>query len=110
MLTDFVEQHPDLGVTVTAAASSSPSQPTERVMRMSTEHAPTGPLAPDLRILEERVYRGGNVWSYDPAIHLVMDLGVLEGLSDRHDPRIHRPAHRDAAGCREPQLLPRPRG
>ena len=47
---------------------------------MSTERpTPTGPLAPDLRILEERVYRGGNVWSYDPAIHLVMDLGVLEG-------------------------------
>ncbi|MGL5862407.1 MAG: cyanophycin synthetase family protein, partial [Phycicoccus sp.] len=32
-----------------------------------------------LRIVESRVYRGGNVWSYDPAIHLVLDLGVLEG-------------------------------
>jgi cyanophycin synthetase len=40
---------------------------------------PTGPAAPDLRILESRVYRGGNVWSYEPAIHLVVDLGVLEG-------------------------------
>jgi cyanophycin synthetase len=40
---------------------------------------PTGPPAPDLRILESRVYRGGNVWSYEPAIHLVVDLGVLEG-------------------------------
>jgi cyanophycin synthetase len=40
---------------------------------------PTGPAAPDLRILEARVYRGGNVWSYEPAIHLVVDLGVLEG-------------------------------
>lgn len=39
---------------------------------------PTGPAAPDLRIVESRVYRGGNVWSYDPAIHLVVDLGVLE--------------------------------
>jgi len=39
---------------------------------------PSGPAAPDLRILEARVYRGGNVWSYDPAIHLVVDLGVLE--------------------------------
>jgi cyanophycin synthetase len=39
---------------------------------------PTEPAAPDLRILEERVYRGGNIWSYDPAIHLVVDLGVLE--------------------------------
>jgi len=40
---------------------------------------PTGPAAPDLRILEERVYRGGNIWSYDPAVHLVVDLVVLEG-------------------------------
>ncbi len=40
---------------------------------------PTGPLAPELTILESRVYRGGNVWSYTPAIHLVVDLGVLEG-------------------------------
>ncbi len=41
--------------------------------------APAGPLAPDLRIIEERVYRGGNIWSYRPAVHLVVDLGVLEG-------------------------------
>ncbi|MFN8098290.1 MAG: cyanophycin synthetase [Dermatophilaceae bacterium] len=39
---------------------------------------PSGPAAPDLRTLEERVYRGGNIWSYDPAIHLIVDLGVLE--------------------------------
>ncbi|WP_104106531.1 cyanophycin synthetase [Nocardioides sp. 616] len=33
---------------------------------------------PDLAILETRVYRGANVWSYERAIHLVVDLGVLE--------------------------------
>jgi len=33
---------------------------------------------PDLTIEETRVYRGANVWSYDRAIHLVVDLGVLE--------------------------------
>src|SRR3954467_12304693 len=33
---------------------------------------------PDLSILETRVYRGANVWSYEKAIHLVLDLGVLE--------------------------------
>jgi cyanophycin synthetase len=33
---------------------------------------------PDLAILETRVYRGPNVWSYDKAIHLVVDLGSLE--------------------------------
>jgi cyanophycin synthetase len=36
--------------------------------------------APDLAILETRVYRGANVWSYDRAIHLVVDLGVLENF------------------------------
>ncbi|HET7474429.1 MAG TPA: cyanophycin synthetase [Dermatophilaceae bacterium] len=40
---------------------------------------PTGPAAPELRIVESRVYRGPNVWSYEPAVHLVVDLGVLEG-------------------------------
>jgi len=34
--------------------------------------------SPDLKIIETRVYRGPNVWSYDPAIHLVVDLGSLE--------------------------------
>ena len=34
--------------------------------------------APDLTIEETRVYRGPNVWSYDKAIHLVVDLGSLE--------------------------------
>jgi cyanophycin synthetase len=31
-----------------------------------------------LRILESRVYRGPNYWSYEPAIKLIVDLGVLE--------------------------------
>ena len=39
-----------------------------------TESRPTA----DRVILETRVYRGANVWSYDKAIHLVVDLGVLE--------------------------------
>src|SRR4051812_31298975 len=34
--------------------------------------------SPDLAIVETRVYRGANVWSYDKAIHLVLDLGSLE--------------------------------
>ncbi|MGH3496730.1 MAG: cyanophycin synthetase [Nocardioidaceae bacterium] len=33
---------------------------------------------PDLTIVETRVYRGPNTWSYDRAIHLVVDLGSLE--------------------------------
>ncbi len=31
-----------------------------------------------LTIVETRVYRGPNYWNYDPAIKLVVDLGVLE--------------------------------
>ncbi len=34
--------------------------------------------SPDLAIIETRVYRGANVWSYEKAIHLVVDLGSLE--------------------------------
>jgi cyanophycin synthetase len=33
---------------------------------------------PDLTTVETRVYRGANVWSYDQAIHLVVQLGSLE--------------------------------
>ncbi len=34
--------------------------------------------SPDLTILETRVYRGANIWSYEQSIHLVVDLGSLE--------------------------------
>jgi cyanophycin synthetase len=46
---------------------------------MATERpTPAGPAAPDLAILESRVYRGPNIWSYEQAIHLIVDLGSLE--------------------------------
>ncbi|TDD22538.1 cyanophycin synthetase [Kribbella turkmenica] len=46
-----------------------------------TDNAPTqGIPSPDLKIIETRVYRGPNVWSYEPAIHLVVDLGSLENF------------------------------
>jgi cyanophycin synthetase len=46
---------------------------------MATERpTPTGPASPDLAIVESRVYRGPNIWSYEPAVHLVLDLGRLE--------------------------------
>src|SRR4051812_45362786 len=34
--------------------------------------------SPDLTIVETRVYRGPNIWSYEKAIHPVVDLGSLE--------------------------------
>ena len=36
--------------------------------------------AGSLSIVETRVYRGPNYWSYDPAIKLIVDLGVLEAF------------------------------
>jgi cyanophycin synthetase len=38
----------------------------------------TGAAQPDLAVLETKVYRGPNLWSYEPAVHLVVDLGSLE--------------------------------
>jgi cyanophycin synthetase len=32
----------------------------------------------ELRIVETRVFRGPNYWNYEPAIKLIVDLGVLE--------------------------------
>ncbi len=52
----------------------------------SQRPTPTGPLAPDLRIVKEQVYRGGNIWSYHPSIHLIVDLGVLEGYPSNEIP------------------------
>ena len=46
----------------------------------ATEAEPTGQLRGTLRIIETRVYRGPNYWSYEPAIKLVVDLGVLEAF------------------------------
>jgi cyanophycin synthetase len=43
-----------------------------------TTGAATPPASPDLTLLETRVYRGPNVWSYDKAVHLMLDLGSLE--------------------------------
>ncbi len=45
---------------------------------MTEQTRPSSRPSPDLAILETRVYRGANVWSYDKAIHLVVDLGSLE--------------------------------
>src|SRR4029453_2332639 len=46
----------------------------------ATPSAPEEPAQPrpDLTILEARVYRGANYWSYGKAIHLLVDLGSLE--------------------------------
>src|SRR5688500_1972730 len=45
---------------------------------MTEQSRPATRPTPDLTIEETRVYRGANIWSYEKAIHLVVDLGSLE--------------------------------
>ena len=69
-----------------SAATSGPQAPTpedcphrpttsRRRRRAGRSTTVTERPTPDLTILETRVYRGPNIWSYDKAIHLVVDLG-----------------------------------
>jgi cyanophycin synthetase len=65
-------------------------RPKERVKARATGTARRKAAAPKrasadkpratLKIIETRVYRGPNYWSYDPTIKLVVDLGVLEAF------------------------------
>ena len=65
-------------------------------------------MRPDLKIISSRVYRGPNVWHYEPAIQLVVDLGELEDYPDQQDPRLHRGTAGAPARPGQPQLQPRP--
>ncbi|MEO6059990.1 MAG: cyanophycin synthetase [Candidatus Limnocylindria bacterium] len=55
----------------------SPAARNPRSRKVAPAPAGEGPR-PTLRILETRVFRGPSYWSYEPAIKLVVDLGVLE--------------------------------
>ena len=46
----------------------------------AADEAPSGQPRGTLRIIETRVYRGPNYWSYEPAIKLIVDLGGLEAF------------------------------
>jgi cyanophycin synthetase len=50
------------------------------VRKAATTKAKRTKLKPagTMRIVETRVYRGPNYWNYEPAIKLIVDLGVLE--------------------------------
>ena len=57
---------------------TAPSRRAARVKR-AMDGAPAGAKPrPELKIIETRVYRGPNYWNYEPAIKLIVDLGVLE--------------------------------
>jgi len=55
---------------------------------------------PDLKIISSRVFRGPNIWHYEPAIQLVVDLGVLEDF-----PTNKIPGFADALLERLPGLM-----
>jgi cyanophycin synthetase len=49
-----------------------------RRARASAASSAAGVPRPELTIVETRVYRGPNYWNYEPAIKLIVDLGILE--------------------------------
>jgi cyanophycin synthetase len=55
-----------------------PKKPAKKRATKAAPRPKVAPLEPDLRILESRVYRGPNYWSYEPCIRLLVDLGSLE--------------------------------
>jgi cyanophycin synthetase len=58
-----------------SAAETGPAEE-ERVKREDASDKP--PPKAELRILDMQVFRGPNYWSYEPAIRMLVDLGVLE--------------------------------
>ena len=62
---------------------------------------PSSRPAPDLTILETRVYRGANIWSYEKAIHLLVDLGSLEDFPSNTLPDFTESLLRMLPGLRE---------
>jgi cyanophycin synthetase len=54
------------------------SEPDTRRRPDPTAEPAPPPAAPDLVIVNERVFRGPNYYSYEPAIKLLVDLGSLE--------------------------------
>ncbi len=65
--------------------------------------------AAELKIIETRVYRGPNYWSYEPAIKLVVDLGVLEQFPSNTIPGFVEGLLDMLPGGRQPLLRHRPR-
>ena len=65
---------------------------------------------PELAIIETRIYRGANIWSYEKAIHLVVDLGVLEDWPTDRLPRFTERLLAAAPRAAEPLVLAGPQG
>ena len=54
------------------------SEPEDSVEGSAGDAREDRPLSPDLTIVQERVFRGPNYYSYEPSIKLLVDLGSLE--------------------------------
>ncbi len=63
---------------MTEARAKGPATARSKKVAAAKTAAPAGKPRGTLRVIETRVYRGPNYWSYEPAIKLVVDLGVLE--------------------------------
>jgi cyanophycin synthetase len=66
-------------VTVRSTRSSAGARKAARAAKARADGNGMQPKA-SLKIVETRVYRGPNYWSYDPTIKLIVDLGVLEAF------------------------------
>ncbi|TKV59177.1 cyanophycin synthetase [Nakamurella flava] len=51
---------------------------TSTQQRPSEDDGGSGAVIPQVEIAQTRVYRGPNYWSYEPSVHLVVDIGGLE--------------------------------
>ena len=85
--------------------SEASDRPRSRSME-STQPTPQ----PDLKIISSRVYRGPNVWHYEPAIQLVVDLGVLEDFPTNKLPGFADALVERLPGLANHSLQPRPPG
>jgi cyanophycin synthetase len=62
-----------------SARGRTPKTPASRAgRRADADPQARPPLSPDLTIVDERVFRGPNYYSYEPTIRLLVDLGSLE--------------------------------
>src|SRR5579859_1629358 len=64
----------DVGAVASSGGTVRRPRHTRRGRSAQTAPGPRGTM----RVVETRVYRGPNYWSYDPAIKLIVDLGPLE--------------------------------
>ena len=71
----------------TGSATRKQSSSARRARASAASNA-AGVPRPELTIVVTRVYRGPNYWNYDPALKLIVYLGVLEHFPSSTIPRF----------------------